>query len=149
VARSVSCSEPGAGAPVYRVVLAGRGVVLSERARLARSWSGRLKGLLGRRALDPGEALWLVPCSSVHTIGMRFALDLVFLDDALHACRILEGVPPGRLRLGGRAARSVLELAAGTLGGLGLRVGEPLAFTAASDTRTSGSARRPSMENHG
>jgi uncharacterized protein len=67
----------------------------------------RLTGLIGRR--DRDVALLLPRCRSVHTFGMRFALDLVWLDAAGTVVRIDRGVRPCRLR-SCRRARSVLEV---------------------------------------
>jgi uncharacterized membrane protein (UPF0127 family) len=73
----------------------------------------RLLGLAGLRAMPARTALHIPRCRSVHTFGMRFALDLVWLDAAGRPVRIDRGVPRRRLR-SCRAARSVLEAAAGT-----------------------------------
>jgi uncharacterized membrane protein (UPF0127 family) len=70
---------------------------------------GRLIGLAFRA--DFADALHLPRCRSVHTFGMRFALDLVWLDAAGKVVRIDRGVPPCRVR-SCRAARSVLEMRA-------------------------------------
>lgn len=78
----------------------------------ARSPLARLCGLAGLRALEPGEALLLDRCRSVHTLGMRFPLDLVWLDARDRVLRVDEAVAPGRLR-GCRSARAVLEVRAG------------------------------------
>ena len=51
-----------------------------RRVFVARSWRARLLGLAGLAALPPGAALLLPACRSVHTFGMRFALDLVWVD---------------------------------------------------------------------
>mgnify|MGYP003787007487 CR=1 FL=1 len=76
----------------------------------------RMVGLLGRRALPDGQGLLIVPCAAVHTVGMRFPLDLVFLDAAGHVLRCVAGVPPGRFGVwGGRLARQTLEVQAGWL----------------------------------
>jgi uncharacterized membrane protein (UPF0127 family) len=71
---------------------------------------GRLVGLALRR--DRGIALHLPRCRSVHTFGMRFPLDLVWLDADGQVARVDHGVPPCRVR-SCRRARSVLELRAG------------------------------------
>ena len=42
--------------------------------------AARLKGFLGRRGLAPGEGLLIVPAGSIHTLFMRFPIDVVFLD---------------------------------------------------------------------
>ena len=74
--------------------------------------AARRRGLGGLRDLPPGTALLLEPCRSVHTLTMRFTLDLVWLDGAGRVVRIDEGVPPRRVRTCLRA-RSVVEARAG------------------------------------
>ncbi len=73
---------------------------------MARSPLARLRGLIGRS----GDVALLLPrCRSVHTVGMRFALDLVWLDRSGSVVRIDRGVQPWRVR-SCRGARAVLEL---------------------------------------
>jgi uncharacterized protein len=69
----------------------------------------RFTGLIGRRSLPAGTALEIPRCRSVHTFGMRFPLDLVWLDGSRHVVRVDRAVPPWRVR-SCRQARSVLEL---------------------------------------
>ena len=69
----------------------------------------RLLGLAGLRALPPATALLLPRTRSVHTLGMRFALDLVWLDRDGNVVRTDRGVRPWRVR-GCRAASQVVEL---------------------------------------
>ena len=57
-----------------------RQTVLAISLEVADSGAKRNKGLLGRKELSPGEGLWILPCQSVHTFGMQFAIDLVYLD---------------------------------------------------------------------
>jgi uncharacterized protein len=68
----------------------------------------RLTGLIGRPSMPAGVALEIPRCRSVHTFGMRFALDLCWLDGERRVVRIDRAVPPCRLR-SCRQARSVLE----------------------------------------
>jgi hypothetical protein len=75
---------------------------------LANTRRARRRGLARMTPLPPGHALLLEPCRSVHTFGMRFALDLAWLDGYGHVVRIDRGVAPNRLRTCLRA-RSVLE----------------------------------------
>jgi uncharacterized membrane protein (UPF0127 family) len=91
----------------------------------------RRRGLLGRQSLGEGEGLWIVPCEAVHTFGMRFAIDLVFLDRRNVVRKVRSSVPPWRLS-GCLRARSVLELAAGTLKSISVRPGDTLHFSPAS-----------------
>lgn len=78
----------------------------------ADTWSARRAGLAGLDALPAGRALWISPCRSVHTFGMRFALDLVWLDGEERVVRVDSGVVPRRVRTV-LPARSVIETAAG------------------------------------
>ena len=82
------------------------------RVAVAESHLARLRGLTGLTGLDPDEGLELPRCRSVHTAGMRFPLDLVWLDADGAVVRVDRGVQPLRMR-SCRAARSVVEVAAG------------------------------------
>lgn len=82
----------------------------------------RLIGWIGRRRAGSDEGLWLVPCRAVHTLGMRFPIDVVFIDRQGRAMRIDTAVAPWRCRWQ-HGAHSVLELAAGRAAALGLTVG--------------------------
>jgi uncharacterized protein len=81
--------------------------------RVARSRWSRLVGLAFRA--PRGEALLLPRCRSVHTFGMRFALDLVWLDGGGRVIGVDEAVPPWRVR-SRRDAAGVVEIAAGDSG---------------------------------
>ncbi|MDB6063397.1 MAG: hypothetical protein JWM78_3500 [Verrucomicrobiaceae bacterium] len=85
----------------------------------------RAFGLLFRRPLEKGEALHLRPCNAIHTIGMRYAIDLVFLSSEYMIVAVHTHV--GRFRMHRfSAAKSVLELRAGEAQRLGLEVGVKL-----------------------
>src|SRR3954466_5544829 len=83
-----------------------------RRVFVARSWRARALGLAGRAAIEPHVALLLPACRSVHTFGMRFALDLVWVNGAGAVVRVDRDVGRWRLR-SCRAARAVVETAAG------------------------------------
>lgn len=92
----------------------------------ARSFRKRLIGLLGRGRLQAGQGLWLKPCRGIHTLGMRCAIDVVFLDASQRVVGIERRLPPNRIRMQLRAARSVLELPPGTIRATDIRVGDRL-----------------------
>jgi uncharacterized membrane protein (UPF0127 family) len=75
---------------------------------VARTWRQRLAGLLGHRR-PPPYALRLEPCRSVHTFGMRFPLDLVWLGPGDAVLRVDRAVPPWRVR-SCRGAVAILEV---------------------------------------
>ncbi len=95
------------------------------RAMNANRYFLRLRGLLGRE-LHKDEGLILTPCSSIHTFGMAYAIDAVYLDKAGYVLRVDEALPQGKAWPGQRGARSVLELQAGTASTKGIHKGDRL-----------------------
>ncbi len=93
------------------------------RMHLAHTWRARLLGLAGMTRPDPDEALVIPHCTSVHTFGMRFPIDVVFVDREWLPIYIEYEVGPRRV-LRSRFARSVIEVVAGEAGRLcdGLRL---------------------------
>ena len=89
------------------------GDTLIESVESAFSLGARMRGLLGRDNLIPQHALHIKPCGSIHTLGMRFTLDLIFLDQNLHVVNIVRDVVPFRMVMGGKHAVSVIELESG------------------------------------
>lgn len=83
----------------------------------------RLRGLLGRGAIGLDEVLVIDPCASIHTFGMRFAIDVVFVGPDRRILRIDRAVAPGCVRVCWRARR-VLEMAPGGADRLGLAAGD-------------------------
>lgn len=94
------------------------------RLEIARTFMERAIGLMGRRALPRECGLLITPCASIHTGFMRFPIDVLFLDRSLTVVKIVRELRPWRTAWGGSAARSTLEVAAGTP--TGLCVGDPL-----------------------
>lgn len=85
----------------------------------------RMRGLLGSPPLKEDEGLLIVPCSSVHTFGMSYAIDLVFLDKQWTIVKTVKALKPWRIAAS-NAASMVLELAAGSLDQLQLTNGQQL-----------------------
>lgn len=94
-------------------------------ARIATRFTARARGLLGGPPLELDEALLIAPCSSIHTFGMRYPIDVVFLDRNARVVRVWPQVPAGRIRFGWGAA-AVLELRAGQAARHGLATGVEL-----------------------
>jgi uncharacterized membrane protein (UPF0127 family) len=103
---------------------------IASRVEVADSGAKRSKGLLGRVGLAPGEAIWIVPCESVHTFGMKFAIDLIYLDRHLRIRKIRSNVRPWRIS-GCLTAHSVVELASGSIRTMDAQVGDLVEFSRA------------------
>lgn len=78
----------------------------------ARTFGARLRGLAAIDDLSPGSALLIPRCRSVHTLGMRFALDLVFVDGGGRPVRLIQDLRPRRIAFC-RGASGVVEARAG------------------------------------
>lgn len=107
------------------IINARTGRSLGDRIAKANTFWRRLRGLLGRRSLAPGEGLLLEPCQAVHGLGMAFVCDIVYLDTDNRV------VYQGQLRRNGRGpyrrdARRVLEVPEGVLDESETKVGDVL-----------------------
>ena len=98
-----------------RSVLVAGGRPVAQPLWIARSAPERMRGLLGRRGLPAGEALLIERCNGVHTFGMQFAIDVLFLDRDGVLVRAFPSLRPWRMAHGGLPARYALETAAGSL----------------------------------
>ena len=103
---------------------------LAYRARVADSVISRLVGLLGRRSLDCDGGLWIVPSSGIHTVGMLFTIDVVFLDKDLRVVALSELVRPFSITKLSWQAASVLELPAHAIFRSQTEIGDHLVISA-------------------
>ncbi|MFF0272421.1 MULTISPECIES: DUF192 domain-containing protein [unclassified Streptomyces] len=106
----------GSGAPV--------------RLEVAASYRARRRGLLGRDGIT--GALLIVRTNSVHTFGMRFPIDVAYLDGSF-TVRSVVTMRPGRLGMLRPRGRHVLEAEAGAMAGWGLRPGVRVRVETAGD----------------
>ena len=97
-----------------RITNLTRQVEIADRIEIADRGERRRKGLLGRSGLAAGEGLWIIPCEAVHTFGMQFPIDLVYLDRKSRVIKTRSAVRPGRLSAC-LSAHSVVELPPGTV----------------------------------
>ena len=112
-----------------------RQTYVSTDLALANTHWTRFRGLLGLAADDfgNGSGLWIIPCRGVHTLGMGFPIDVVYLDRALKVVDVQSAVKPWRftpIRLG---AASVLELPCHTAATTKTEVGDTIVITLSKD----------------
>ncbi len=95
---------------------------------VADSYFPRLVGLLGKtkRWAFPGRGLWIVPSRGVHTIGMLFPIDVIFLDREKSVVAVEEHLKPFRISNVHLKAQTVLELPVHTIFRTGTRIGDRL-----------------------
>ena len=95
-----------------RLVNARTGTTVASVVEVAATRAERRRGLLGRDALDLSAALIITPCAAVHTVFMRFPIDVVFVDREGEVRTIVKNLQPWRIAASPRAYAAV-ELAAG------------------------------------
>jgi len=101
--------------------------MLADRALIADTSTTRKTGLLKHERLDPGEGLWIKPCEGVHTVGMKFPIDVLFLDKKRKVVKIRAAMPRWRMAAC-LWAHSVLELPSGTAAATKTSRGDQLEF---------------------
>lgn len=120
------------------VVNTTRNTVLGERIRVAEtSWS-RMVGLLGQSGLEPGEGLLIIPSQAVHTVAMRFAINVVFVDRNWRVVHVRPAMVPYRMTGIHWKAHFVLELPAGVIAQTSISVGDQLAIPDREQHREAG-----------
>ena len=105
-----------------------RETFVATEAAVADSYVRRLVGLLGKtkRWAQLGRGLWIVPSRGVHTIGMMFPIDVIFLSKEKEVIHVEEHLRPFRISSVSLRAMSVLELPAHTIFRTGTQVGDRL-----------------------
>ena len=110
---------------LLRVRNPSRTTTLADRALIADTSKTRKTGLLRHERLEPGEGLWITPCEGVHTVGMKFPIDVLFLDKRRKVVKIRAAMPRWRLAAC-LWAHSVLELPSGTAAATSTSKGDQL-----------------------
>jgi uncharacterized membrane protein (UPF0127 family) len=99
----------------WQLIEAETGRILVAHLEIADTLVTQAIGLLGRSHLAPDTGLWIEPCNGIHTLAMRFPIDVLFLDKEGRALRLVSHLKPWRFCGLVRGARVVVELPAGTL----------------------------------
>jgi uncharacterized membrane protein (UPF0127 family) len=105
-----------------------RGTVLATRARLASSFADRFMGLMLRARIEDGGGLLLTRSSSIHSWWMRFRFDAVFVDRDNRVTKVVPSMRQWWVAFGGRGAKDVIELPAGTAAATGTVAGDQLEY---------------------
>jgi uncharacterized protein len=107
-----------------RVWNATRGTVLGEQVTVADTSVRRMVGLLGKKTLNAGAGLLIVPSQAVHTIGMHFPIDIVFIDRKGRVASLKPSLLPYRVSGLHWKAEYVLELPVGSIAQSATTIGD-------------------------
>jgi hypothetical protein len=111
-----------------RISNPARQSVLGDRIGVADSTLTRFVGLMGRRSLAPSHGLLIRPSSGVHTLWMRFSIDVLLLDREHRVLSAYRNLRPFRLTAINWKAAAALELPAGTIDATKTQLGDLLEF---------------------
>ncbi len=89
--------------------------IVSTRAKIANSFFSRLKGLLGKEEFSPEDALVIGGCQAIHMFFMKFAIDVVFVDQKNKVVGLIENIKPFRMSPFFIRARRAVELPVGSI----------------------------------
>ena len=103
-----------------------RGTLVATEERWALTYSERTRGLLDSDVLEPGEALVISPCTSVHMFGMRFAIDVLFVHKDGTVVRAITNLKPWRATRIYFTAKHTIELPVGAIEASGTEAGDHL-----------------------
>src|SRR5262249_34885441 len=107
---------------------------LSMGVKLADTHFASLKGLLGKRKLKNDEGIWVVPSQGIHTLGVLFPIDVIYLDADKKVIHLVEHLRPFRLGPIKVGCESVLELPVRTIYASHTQIGDRLTISSADET---------------
>ncbi len=99
--------------------------LLVNKVWLAEKVLQRMQGLLFRRPLELGQAILIRPCSSIHTIGMSYSLDIVFIDAQGIVLKTLKNLRPMKMAFAFNA-HATIEFYTGEIERLAIKPGDTL-----------------------
>jgi len=127
------------------LVNATQKTIVSDRCHFANTVLKRMVGLLNRGRFDRGEGLLLDRCYGIHTVGMRFPIDVLFLDKDLHVIRAIKALPPWRT-CAVKKSVYVLEVPVGAIEASRTGEGDQIQISNANSDTTTGA--RVSQADH-
>ncbi|MCX7842038.1 MAG: DUF192 domain-containing protein [Clostridia bacterium] len=105
-----------------------KGTVLAESCILADKFTSRFMGLMGKKCLEPGHALLIVPCNSIHMFFMSFPLDIIFINRHNRVAHLIENMPPWKVSKIIFGAKSAIEVPVGTIKSTNTSIGDAIIF---------------------
>jgi len=112
--------------PTFCVFNRTRESFLGLRIARADTLTMRLRGMLGKMRLKPDDGFWLIPSRGIHTIGMLFAIDLIYLDAANRVIHLVEHLGPFRISPIRIKCASILELSSRAIYSSNTQIGDQL-----------------------
>ena len=111
-----------------------RQTVLVDGGTIADNPVTRTRGLLYHTHLEPGDGLWINPCSSIHSFGMKFVFDALFLDRDRKVIHVIQRMKPWEIsyQFMPLCGIGVLEMPSGTIENTQTQKGDQMEFSVKS-----------------
>ena len=112
---------------IVRVLNATREQLLCENCAIADNPVTRIRGLMGRSSLEANEGLLIIPCASIHMMGVKFALDVIFISRENIVMDFVENIAPGKMYVAKKQngkAHAALEISVGVIARTGTQTGD-------------------------
>lgn len=113
-----------------KIIIKKNSQIITDNAQRADNFFTRFKGLMFVKEIEDNYALHITPCNQIHMLNMRFALDVIYLDQNGRVVKIDENIQPGKICKTVRNAKSVIEMKASAAAKLGINQGDVLEITA-------------------
>jgi len=113
---------------VFKYIKGASNKIIAHKVFTAESFLQRFFGLIFKNPLKDGEVLLIRNCTGIHTIGMRYSIDAVFIDGSGKVISAIKDIPPWRFTPYIRGARTVIEFRSGLLNNKMLNVGDRIIF---------------------
>ena len=103
-----------------------KNTIIATEAKLADNFLARLKGLLGTELLEKGSALIITSCNGIHTVGMKYSIDIIFVDKNNKVIKIVTNMPSMKFTLCRRASY-VIETSSDVVDTTSTKIGDIIA----------------------
>lgn len=112
-----------------KIIIKKNSQIITDNAQRADNFFTRFRGLMFVKEIEDNYALHITPCNQIHMLNMRFALDVIYLDQNGRVVRVDENVQPGRICKTVKQSKSVIEMKASAAAKLGINQGDVLEMT--------------------
>ncbi|MFH0702038.1 MAG: DUF192 domain-containing protein [bacterium] len=109
-----------------RIINKSNQKLIAEKVKIADNFLKRTQGLLDRSKLDKGEGLLIIPCNCIHSFGMKFNFDVIFLDKNNKVKYLIKNMKPWRISPLIITAYSILEIPVKTIDETDIKIGDLL-----------------------
>lgn len=111
-----------------KLIIKNSNITISEDVMVANSFFKRFKGLMFSKELPEDKALYIIPCSEIHTFNMKYSIDVLYLDKNNNIIYLDENMKPGKIGRHVKNGSSIIEIPSGKVKNKGIKIGQTILF---------------------